>query len=174
MSYSADEALALGGPYEELVELLRGEFEEDEFRREMLRMQAKQMELMRAIAQNTGNVPDEIELVGGDGGGENGDGQDSIEGRPYWTTEEDITVTSTSYETEGIPFTARTMVLTFDNPVTVSFLDPQEYDNVEMNLTTEDSPFSISGVDGLFVDTVYYSLPEDGASDVNFDIIAVR
>lgn len=174
MSYNPDDALALGGPYEELVELLRGEFEEDEFRREMLRMQAQQMELMRAIAQNTGNVPGQIELVGGDDGGSGGSGQEEFEGRPYWTTEEDITVTSTTFESQDVPFSARTMVVTFDNPVVVSFLDPQEYDHVEMNLGTQDSPFSISGVDGLFVDTVHYALPDETASNVDLDIIAIR
>lgn len=176
MSYNPEEALQLGGVGEELLELLRGEFQEDEYMREMLRLQAQQANLLRQIARNTGNVPDEIELVGGgdDNGGNSTPGGDTPSGPEYWTTEEDIVVQSQQWESEDWGFLARTVVLLFDTEIEVAFLNPRENDNVAIGLDPGQSPFNIAGVDGLYAPRVWYRQPESVTSEFDLDIIAVQ
>lgn len=168
-----EEALRLDGIFAEVEEWLFEKAWDDEWKREMLRQNYVQTRILAQISANTGRLPDiapgEIVI----------DPREPIAERDdpnYWVTETSITVDNESPQAENWGFSASTVVLLFDDDTSFSFLPPGgERQNVEITLEADKySPFSISGVNGLYADRVWYSRVESASQTPSLDIIAVE
>jgi len=169
-----DDALALGGVLEETLELLRVGFETDEFYRQHLRNQARLITVLEQVARNTGSLPEGPFTPPGNGDSGSGSDDDTPREPTYHVTEESIDVTSSEWEKEEFGFVARTVVLIFDNQLTVAYANPDDNDNVELTLDPDKSPFTLSGVDGIFTPRVYYKQGADASETPVLDVIALK
>lgn len=167
-----NEALRLDTLWEEAAELLYEEAWEDEWKKAMLRQQFIQSRLLAQVAANTGRLPDVFpgEVIV--------DPREPIaekENPEYWVTEETIEVENTNgYQAVNWEFPADTVVLLFSDDCSFSFLPPGDVQNREFTLDADDySPFSISGVDGLYADRVWYEQAGSATTTPELDIIAV-
>lgn len=176
MSIGGDpsEALELGGVLEESLELIRTPLDTDEYRNTILKQNARQIVLMEQIARNTGSLPSGPVVGGGDDDSGSGSGDENPREPTYYTTEQSIDVTSTEWETEEFGFVARTTVLIFDDEVDISFADPSDNNNVVFTLSSDKSPFTLSGVDGIYTPRVYYKQGDDASGTPTLDIIAIQ
>lgn len=92
----------------------------------------------------------------------------------YSTGEDPITVDSAEEDTVEWDFTASTAILYgFDQPIHVAYKAPNKPNRI-VALTQRDSPFTLSGVDGINASQLYYRLPEEGATPTSFNLIAVK
>lgn len=168
-----EEALRLGGWWEEAKELLRSEIWEDEWQREMLRQQFVQNRLLMQIAANTGQIP---ELTPGDVIDDPREPIEDRDGPQYWVTEETIEVTNeNNFNSESWDFFASTVVLLFSDDTTFSFLPPGDNLNREFTLDADDySPFSVTAADGVYAEKVWYRQADSATTTPELDILAFR
>jgi len=167
------EALELGGVLEETIEVIRTPLDTNEYRTQVLRQNARQIVLLEQIARNTGELPS-APVVGGDDGSDTGSGDEKPREPTYHTTEESIDVSSVEWEQENFDFVARTVVLIFDDEIDVAYADPDTNDDVVFTLEPDKSPFTLSGVDGIFTPRVYYKQGDGASGTPTLDIIAIQ
>lgn len=180
------EALETGGVFEEAFEFLQSELWEDEWQREMLLQTMLTNQLLVNLNQKLDSIPPTLEPPAG-GGGDGGAGgatppEDITSGiydqpredAQYWVSDGKIPVTNTdSFYSETWGFTARTVVLFFNDDIDIAFVTPEEDENKIINLPESRSPFSISGVFGLFTDRVYYRQNENASGTPELEILAL-